>query len=69
MYFEQPQLAQWDSVKNNWKLDAFTDSQYNEGTLFNTIIPVFFSKLKSIVLLLKIIRSLLLARAFQKNVY
>ncbi|KAL9955781.1 hypothetical protein ACROYT_G037160 [Oculina patagonica] len=30
MYFEQPQLAQWDSLKNNWKLDAFTDSQYNE---------------------------------------
>ncbi|KAJ7373528.1 Protein casc1 [Desmophyllum pertusum] len=30
MYFEQPQLAQWDSAKNYWRLDAFTDSQYNE---------------------------------------
>lgn len=32
MYFEQPQLAQWDSAKNNWRLDTFTDTQYNEGT-------------------------------------
>ena len=32
MYFEPPQLAYWDSAKNNWRLDAFTDSQYNEGT-------------------------------------
>lgn len=31
MYFEQPQLALWDSTKNNWRLDAFADSQYNEG--------------------------------------
>lgn len=30
MYFEPPQLAYWDSAKNNWRLDAFTDSQYNE---------------------------------------
>lgn len=30
MYFEQPQLALWDSIKNNWRLDAFEDSQYNE---------------------------------------
>lgn len=30
MYFEQPQLAQWDSAKNNWRLDTFTDTQYNE---------------------------------------
>ena len=31
MYFEQPQLAQWDSAKNNWRLDTFTDTQYSEG--------------------------------------
>ena len=31
MYFEPPQLAYWDSTKNNWRLDALTDSQYNEG--------------------------------------
>ena len=36
MYFEPPQLAYWDSAKNNWRLDAFTDSQYNEGILLNT---------------------------------
>ncbi|XP_068762398.1 dynein axonemal intermediate chain 7-like [Montipora capricornis] len=30
MYFEPPQLAYWDSAKNNWRLDAFTDSQYDE---------------------------------------
>ncbi|XP_073245123.1 dynein axonemal intermediate chain 7-like [Porites lutea] len=30
MYFEPPQLAYWDSTKNNWRLDALTDSQYNE---------------------------------------
>ena len=33
MYFEPPQLAYWDSTKNNWRLDALTDSQYNEGKL------------------------------------
>ena len=32
MYFESPQLAYWDAEKHNWKLDAFTDSQYDEGT-------------------------------------
>lgn len=31
MYFEPPQLAYWDAAKNNWRLDAFTDSQYSEG--------------------------------------
>ncbi|XP_015750438.1 PREDICTED: axonemal 84 kDa protein-like [Acropora digitifera] len=30
MYFESPQLAYWDAEKHNWKLDAFTDSQYDE---------------------------------------
>lgn len=30
MYFEPPQLAYWDAAKNNWRLDAFTDSQYSE---------------------------------------
>ena len=33
IYFEPPQLAHWDATKNNWRLDAFTDSQYNEGTV------------------------------------
>lgn len=36
MYFEQPQLAQWDLAKNNWRLDTFTDSQYNEGIHFTS---------------------------------
>lgn len=31
MYFEPPQLAYWDAAKHNWRLDAFADSQYNEG--------------------------------------
>lgn len=35
MYFEQPQLAQWDSAKNNWRLDTFTDTQYNAGKHLN----------------------------------
>ena len=31
MYFEQPQLAQWDDAKNVWKMDALTEPQFNEG--------------------------------------
>ena len=31
MYTEEPQIARWDYKKKSWRMDGFSDFNYDEG--------------------------------------
>ena len=37
LYTEEPQVARWDYKKHHWRLDGFSDYNYNEGLLCHTL--------------------------------